>query len=154
VVNLAKTLFLGAYVGIFKRNDKSVDVRINSRRVSDFLHGMGVVPHRKRVPQWVRAERRFIKTCLRGLFDTEGSISFKRYMTRKGISIYPQLNFKNANIELVQFVRDSLLSLGFKPTKTLKRSLYISNQHDVDRFRQEIGFSNPKLLTRSMRQKV
>ncbi len=91
----------------------------------------------------------FAQPCIRGLLDTEGSISFKLYKSRKGISVYKQLNFRNANMILMGFVKNSLINLGLKPTMTMKRSLYLSNHKSIDKYREQIGFSNPKLLERS-----
>ena len=61
------------------------------------------------------------RACVRGLFDTEGSISFKLYSSAKGMRVYKQLNFRNADVKLMRFVRDELADLGLKPTMTLKR---------------------------------
>jgi hypothetical protein len=47
------------------------------------------------------------------------------------------------------FVRDNLLLFGFKPTKTMKKSLYLSNHESIAQFGKMIGFSNPKLQERS-----
>ncbi len=86
---------------------------------------------------------------MRGLFDTEGSISFKKYSSKKEVRIYKQLNFRNTDIRLISFVRDSLTALGLKCTMTLKKSLYLSNDNSISIFRDQIGFGNPKLLKRS-----
>ena len=49
----------------------------------------------------------------------------------------------------MEFVRNTLVEIGLKPTMTLKKSLYLSNHKSIDYFRKEIGFSNPKLIYRS-----
>lgn len=151
VVSLAKKLFQGATVSVMpNKRENSTDVRVNSITVATFLRDMGIISNAKYVPAWILANSEYTKACIRGLFDTEGSISFKQYVSKKGISIYKQLNFRNANISLMTFVRDNLINLGLKPTITLKRSLYLSNDRSIDTFRQIIGFSNPKLLKRSL----
>ena len=72
------------------------------------------------------------------------------YKSRKGISVYKQLNFRNYNQNLMRFVRDALQKLGMHPTKTLKHSLYLSNHEGIERYGQIIGFGNKKLLERSL----
>jgi len=150
VEELAKALFIGATVTVVKRKDNALDVRISSRKVVLFMKKMGIVSKAKFIPQWIMGNPTYAKACIRGLFDTEGSISFKKYKSGHGMCLYKQLNFRNANIKLVQFVRDNLVILGLKPTTTLKKSLYVSNHLGIDNFRRDIGFSNPKLLERSL----
>ncbi len=151
VVNLISTLFPEIKISLIKRKkENATDIRISSKIVAEFLLNMGIIPKRKTVPSWIYSKEEYRSACIRGLFDTEGSISFKDYRSKKGTSLYKQLNFRNYNKELILFVRDSLLSLGIRPTLSLKNSLYISNDKDIDIFCKKIGFSNPKLQQRSI----
>lgn len=150
VVGLIKKLFPVLKISIFKRNkENATDIRINSKLLSNFLISMGIVANNKKVPKWILKNESYKKACVKGLFDTEGSISFKTYMGKQKKSIYKQLNFRNSNLELIKLVRDTLISLGLKPTMTLNKSLYLSNHDAISKFRKEIGFGNPKLLKRS-----
>lgn len=152
---LSSHLFPGATVSLLKRtNNNALDVRISSVIAADFLRNMGIIPNNKFVPKWILSNWEYRKACIKGLFDTEGSISFKTYVSKRGLNLYKQLNFRNANSQLMQFVRDSLVYLGLKPTMTLKRSLYLSNHQSIKIFRNIIGFSNPKLLERSKISKI
>ncbi|SRR5258706_289546 len=151
VISLAKNLFKGANISVLsKKKENAIDVRINSRIVSDFFLNMGIIPNNKSIPNWIYSDPEYIKACIRGLLDTEGSISFKRYSSRKGISLYKQLNFRNTNMQLMAFVREGLLAIGLKPTLSLTKSLYLSNHKSINRFSKIIGFSNPKLIERSL----
>lgn len=150
VESLARKLFPGASFSVAKRKrENAIDIRINSKSVVEFLKTMGIVSHSKFIPEWILDDINFTRSCMRGLFDTEGHISFKLYKSRRGISVYKQLNFRNANMKLMGFVKDALLDLGLKPTLTMKRSLYLSNHESIDKYREQVGFSNPKLLERS-----
>ena len=53
-------------------------------------------------------------------------------------------------MNLIRFVRDKLKLFGFRPTMSLRRSLYISTHDDIDLFRKKIGFGNDKLIKRSL----
>lgn len=110
---------------------------------------MGIIPHNKSVPEWILKSKEYRNYCVRGLFDTEGSISFKQYASRNGVSLYKQLNFRNTNQKLMRFVRDTLQDIGLKPTKTLKKYLYLSTHESIDYFNEVIGFGNPKLAERA-----
>lgn len=150
VVSLSHTLFLGATISYKKKvSENAVHVLINSKDGSDFLRKMGNIPNNKFIPSWIYKRPSYIKACIRGLFDTEGSISFKVYKGKVKIGLYKQLNFRNTNPILMKFIRDELVALGFTPTRTLKKSLYLSNHESIVRFVKVIGFSNPKLQERS-----
>lgn len=149
VKKLCTQLFKGATVTCNKKkNENCTRVQISSVIVARFLTGMRLKP--KAIPSWIYNSESYIKACIRGLFDTEGSISFKIYKAKKKISVYKQLNFRNANLDLIKFVRDNLKLFGFKPTMSLKRSLYLSTHESIELFRQLIGFSNSKLSERSL----
>ena len=150
VINLINHLFPTIDVKMVKKvGENALEVRINSRIISDFLLEMGIVPNNKVIPAWILNSNEYRNFCVRGLFDTEGSISFKQYSGKKGVSLYKQLNFRNTNEKLMQFVRDVLISIGLNPTMTLKKSLYLSTHASIDYFNKNIGFGNPKLTERS-----
>ncbi|HSW48148.1 MAG TPA: hypothetical protein VLG67_03630 [Candidatus Saccharimonadales bacterium] len=150
VAGLAKKLFPEATISLIKRKDNAIDIRINSRIVADFLKSNGIIANAKYIPPWIIENFIYSRYCMKGLFDTEGSISFKKYLSKKGTMIYKQLNFRNTDVNLMAFVRDNLISLGLKPTLTLKKSLYLSNDKSISIFRDLVGFGNPKLLERSL----
>ncbi|MBF8249877.1 MAG: DOD-type homing endonuclease protein [Candidatus Levybacteria bacterium] len=150
VVNLINNLFPAIKVALVRKRDaNALDVRINSRIISDFLLDMGIVPNNKKVPDWILTSGEYRNYCVRGLFDTEGSISFKTYVSKKGISLYKQLNFRNTNEKLMRFVRDALKDMGLRPTMTLKKSLYLSTHESIEYFNKRVGFGNPKLTRRA-----
>ncbi len=149
VMYLIHKLFPEIKISVIQKKEQAVDLRINSRIVSEFFYNMGIIPHNKKIPAWIFTSPTYIKFCVRGLFDTEGSISFKIYVSKKGTSLYKQLNFRNYDKNLVMFVRDTLKGMGLKPTMNLAKSLYLSNHKSIDQFREEIGFGNPKLARRS-----
>ena len=142
-------IFPKVKISVIHKKERAVELRLNSRVVADFFYNMGIIPYNKKIPAWIFTSASYIKFCVRGLFDTEGSISFKTYMSKKGISLYKQLNFRNYNKALILFVRDTLSSMGLSPTRSLTKSIYLSNNSSIDQFCEKIGFGNPKLAIRS-----
>lgn len=150
VKKLSSILFPNTPISIMPRKGKNlVVIQISSRIVADYLRKMGMISYKKSIPSWIFKRTSYRKALMKGLFDTEGSISFKTYQSRTGTSVYKQLNFRNADQQLMRFVRDELTTLGLRPTRTLRRSLYLSNHNAIEAYRNEIGFGNHKLLQRS-----
>lgn len=82
---------------------------------------------------------------IRGLFDTDGSV-YRKY------GRYMQIQFKGANPELLEYVRESLTRLGFGPTAirrdATKFRFFLSRQGEIDLFFHVINPGNPKHLRR------
>jgi len=153
VMYLARNLFPGASVTSYKdRREKSLEIQISSKTVSDYLRGVGFSGRNRTVPAWILDRMEYTKKCLRGLFDTEGSVGLKVFHGKGGNYLYKQLTFTNKSQGLLNFVHDSLKTLGFNPTAPRLKNIYISNSKDIQRFINEIGFSNPKLLVKSRLQ--
>lgn len=60
-----------------------------------------------KVPAWIKENRRYTISCLRGLIETDGSI----YRDRG----YPMVEFKSAGAMLAYDFDDMVRSLGFRP---------------------------------------
>lgn len=151
VVSLMTKLFPG--IEIFARNRVSegyTTVGLTSRVIVDFLKRMGIISWKPVIPKWIYKNNTYITACIRGLIDTEGCISFKVYKGLKKTSVYRQLTFTSGNKVLLEFVRDGFNRLGFRCTQSLIKNIYLSNDGEVDKYRNEIGFSNPKLEYRSL----
>jgi hypothetical protein len=150
VLEIIDSLFPNIKVSLSeKKNQNAIYIRINSKIIADFIYNMGIIPKNKKIPDWILTSRGYRYSCARGLFDTEGSISFKTYKSKKGISLYKQLNFRNTNKKLMKFMRNTLRDMGLKPTMTLKNSLYLSTHEGIENFNKRVGFGNPKLTKRS-----
>lgn len=149
VIEISKVLFPEANVSAVKKGKfNAIELRISSRIVSDFLREMGIISGKKKVPLWILHSNVYRNSCVRGLFDTEGSVSLKKYIGKNGTRKYYQLNFRNYDKEIMRFVRDTLLELNLKPTMTLTKSLYLSNPYALKTFLNEIKPTNPKLITK------
>ena len=93
------------------------------------------------MPAWVKENKKFLIACLRGLFDTDGTI-FQANKIK-----YPKrltIGFKNNNKTLLFDVRDSLISLGFHPTNTKRNAIFLCRKDEIKLFMKRIGFSNNK----------
>ena len=95
--------------GKFKQSN-AIFLRAHGIQLIDFLEKKGFPPGNKiknklKIPLWIKSNPNFLKACLRGLYDTDGSV----YKLTNQNSY--QFCFTNHNQELLKDVRDSLLKL-------------------------------------------
>jgi len=98
------------------------------------------------IPPWIKNNKKYSIECLRGLFETDGSI----YLDRK----YKMANFTTAIFRLAKDVFSIIKKLGFKPhlyivyiakprphdfQKKIKYTIRISKE--VDKFIKLIGLN-------------
>jgi intein/homing endonuclease len=68
------------------------------------------------VPGWIKKNKKYIIACIRGLFDTDGSLHL--YSKRPSLRI----EFSNASLPLIKDFYDMCISLGIYPQpKVIKR---------------------------------
>ena len=123
---------------------------IYSKGVIEFLQAMGLkhgdkIKNGTTIPPWVYNNVVYIRACVRGLMDTDGSI-FR--MSRRDPHLL-RLGFTNYNLQLMLAVKSSFEKLGYSPSLSKnQKNLFISRQGEIERYLKEIGFSNPKHLRR------
>lgn len=146
VVKLAKNLFPGASVTIqYCKRAHMIIIQISAKMVSDYLKQIGFDKSRL-IPQWIDKDLNFTYSFIRGLFDTEGSVGFKKFKGKTGNYLYKQLAFTNKNDNLLKFVSEKLEKFRLKPTMFSKKNIYISNPYNIKKFINIIGLHNPKLI--------
>ncbi len=152
LVNYVKPLIEGLFgiqvsVRYFK-NKNAIYLESHSRELILFLEGKGFPPGNKiknclRIPSWVKNNPLFLSNCIRGLFDTDGSV----YKITNQNSY--QINFTNYNLGLLMDVRNGLIALGISCSQISKgNSLYITKKSELRKFLKAIGFCNPRHINK------
>jgi len=126
---------------------RAVMFYIHDKSVLFTLEHHGLKPGNKKdndacIPQWIFENEGYLKACIRGVFDTDGTVFPKSANPR-----FPQLELTSKINGIQRTFRRGLLQLGFKPSKwsrtdSPKCGLYAKSQ--VVKFSGEIGFHNPK----------
>lgn len=128
---------------LFSKNGDYV-VYFGSTKIVRWFLKMGLVFNKVKsqvdVPRWIFSRRHFMRSALRGLFDTDGSV----YRLRWGA----QISFCNHSRPLIESVRRMLIRLDFHPSHISGFNLYLTRKSDIARFCKEIGFSNKKHIAR------
>jgi phosphotransferase system IIB component len=111
IVESIKIVFPSNKVSVGKTSGNYVNVSCYSNRLEGLLGWkVGLGPKHKQkvsIPKWIKSNRKFTIACLKGLFETDGSI----YMDRK----YLMTNFVTIIPELAKDVIEMIEMLGFKP---------------------------------------
>lgn len=94
------------------------------------------------VPEWILLNPEYIKACVRGLIDTDGSFIIHRYKVNAKEYSYPKISFTNRSLPLLDFVYTGLRQHGFTPKRSYKYQVWLHNQREVMRYLQEIGVRN------------
>jgi len=146
IIQLIKKVFPNATTSTLIRPARGTEeIQISSKDICDYFRSIGFDPKIRTVPFWITENIEYSKATLRGLFDTEGSIGTKYFRGKKGDYVYKQLTFTNKNPGLLKFVEQTLVTLGFSPTKNSRTNIYISNKADTERYFKVIKPHNPKL---------
>jgi DNA-binding MarR family transcriptional regulator len=137
-------------------DNKCLKLKVYSRRIVLFKEKVLGLPCGAKegiqIPERLLMRRSLVRRLLSGLFDGDGSISFK---SKDGLGhTYPVINFASISERLIRQVQDLLRKLGFiLPTKlsmTNERTLIIqlNGDRNYERWMNLIGFNNPKHLTK------
>jgi len=129
------------------KGSKAVILYAYDKDVVCTLEHYGLKPGNKknndaRIPSWVFSDNGYLEACVRGIFDTDGTV-----FPKSANPEVPQLELAS-NIEGIQETfRRGLLQLGFKPSAWSKGAspkcgLYAKNQ--ISKYVREVGFHNPK----------
>ena len=107
--------------------EKSVALEYNSRMLFEFKKMLGLPIGNKKdvvIPEFVE-DSEFVLDCVRGIFDMDGSLTFKKkYRNRH---YYPVIKIDNKNPALILQVERILLSVGIKSFTQLDRPMLASN---------------------------
>lgn len=142
---LIERLFAVKVHSKFFKNKNVMLIEACGIKLVEFLEKKGFPPGNKiknklRIPFWIRNNENYLKACLRGLYDTDGSV-YK--LTNQNSH---QICFTNYNFQLMNDVRNSLLNLGINCSKISQKDLYITKKSELRKFLKLIGFSNNRHL--------
>lgn len=129
----------------FYTNKNALHLESYGIKLIEFLEIKGFEPGNKiknklRIPNWIKSNKNYLKACLRGLYDTDGSV-YK--LTGQNSH---QICFTNVNQYLLQDVRNSLLLLGITCSKISNKDIYITKKSELRKFLKLVGFRNDKHL--------
>ncbi len=132
------------------KNNNTRNLVISSKQLINYLIENELKPGNKirnqvTIPSWIKNKKNYLKACIRGLIDTDGSI-FR--MSNQDPQLL-RISFTNYNKTLLKDVKDSFILLGFNPSKIIKeKQIFLSRKKDISKYLKDIGFSNNKHINR------
>ena len=100
------------------------------------------------IPSWILKNPALTAACLRGIFDTDGSIFLERHRIKDSPYAYPRMAFVSASPPLVESIHKGLTTLGIYATRRGQRKVTIERFTDIDKYFKIVSSSNPKHLER------
>lgn len=153
VQTLVKRLF-GITPNCRQRYDKNcIVIEVSSINLVTFLVNKGLPLGDKlrggiSVPEWIKRNKQYSKACVRGMFDTDGSV-FQEVHTIKGKKYsYCRMSFVSASMTLLEDAYDILTSLGINAKIRGDRAVTIERFTDIQEYFRIVGSSNPKHIRR------
>jgi len=130
----------------FQPGEKNVKCRFYSKEVILWLISLGLPFKNKAkkvgIPDTIKRSKKLIIPCIRGIFDTDGSL-FKKY------GKYAQVEFRSYSRKLQEDLSTALKDLGFSPSISKKHNhIFLHRQGDVIKFFCVVGSSNPKHIVK------
>lgn len=152
LINFVKPLIEELFeikVNLYKiKKENGLNVNAYGLNLVNFLEEKGLkagdkIRSQVTIPNWIKNNNLYLRACLRGLYDTDGSV-YK--LTNQNSH---QISFRNYNYTLITDVRESLLSLGIKCSKISKgNEITITKKSELQKFLKEVGFDNLKHLNK------
>lgn len=137
-----------------RKSIAATDIVVNRKTLVGFCRSVGLVVGNKvrqqiDIPKWVYRNRKLQIACLRGLFDTDGSVFLHSYISKGKRYAYTKVSFSNASHPLICSVNKLLTQCGLNVRVSKdQKEVRIESKKDVDNFFKMIGTNNPKHLNR------
>jgi hypothetical protein len=131
------------------KNAKASIVCVSRKELTTFLVKKGLCAGNKvkeqiDIPNWIKKNGKFLKFCVRGLYDTDGGVYFEKHRYKDKEYSYIRFSFVNASKPLLESVFKALKYLGIPSRLNIKRSVTIEGLRNISKYFNLVGTSNPK----------
>jgi len=130
----------------YEKGHRCIHLRICKREIVKNLLEVSLIKsgnkirNKVTIPEWIWKDKKLLKSCLKGLFDTDGSLY---RLTPHWPNLF-QLSFKNNNEKLLIDVRKALIMLNITPSKVFGNRIVVTKREEINKYFKFIGTSNLK----------
>ncbi len=152
--------YFGTKGRLFHSKDNATRFHVIKRNAFDFFAGLGIPVGEKSysvfIPEKIMADKNLVLPCIRGIWDTDGSI-YQRYSKQyknhpKHYAILKSMQLQVNSKRLLEDVKEGLASFSINSNKITQNrkafKLYITDQSEISKFLEVVGFRNPHHLNR------
>ena len=152
VCRLIKELFDVSPKIYKKKGSLAIDIVVHRKDLVEFCHSIGLKIGNKLkqgldIPQWIKNNKQYSISCVRGLVDTDGSIFTHKYKVNGKEYSYKKLSFTSCSKQLLNSVFQILDGIGLSP-RICGKDVCLDSTKDIKKYFCIIGTSNPKHLKR------
>lgn len=163
VCNLLIKLFAVNPKFLESRHTRTLVLYIRSKDLIFFINGLGMPIGKKMeliIPNEIKGSKSFMGAFIRGLFDTDGTLTFKKRYRK--IKYYPSVSISSTSRNMLEDIRLFLIDQGFRIGKIIELQhtingrnriytiykLFIYGNEMIGKWFSVIGSHNPKALNR------
>ena len=130
------------------RADNTLQLTITGINLVEYLLDKGLnrgnkIKNKIRIPGWIRKNREYSLSCVRGLFDTDGCVYIDKHIYKKKIYKNICLDFTSASPALINDVYYILTHEGLN-FKKYGKSIKLRKEDEIKKYIRIIGTHNPK----------
>lgn len=153
VTDLIEDLFHIRPKVYLRKNLNCIVIAVSAASLVEYLHKSGLpigdkIRQNITIPDWVTADTVFLRNCLRGLFDTDGSVYAEVHQRKGKTYSYPRLSLVSSSPLLRTAVFIGLKRLAINASLRNDRDVKIERFTDIEKYFKVIGSSNPKHVKR------
>jgi len=130
-------------------NVNAIFIILYGKSIVEFIIRKGIKAGNKKInnqdiPNWITKNDKYLKACIRGLIDTDGSVHL---ISKENKNL--RICFTSYIPPLINQVREALTKFNLHPSKIIKENqIFLSRKEDIILYKKIIGFSNSKHLNR------
>jgi hypothetical protein len=154
IVNLIEDIFQ-IQSGLTRRTDSNAfDIVISRIGIVEFLTDVcglklgNKIIQKADIPQWIKENTLYATACMRGLFDTDGSIFTHKYISKGKEYSYKKLGFTSVSEPLLYSAHTILNDAGLNARFGSRFDVRVDSKADVQRYFEIFGSHNTKHLNR------
>jgi hypothetical protein len=137
---------------LVSRKENAVIVVITGVNLIIYLEELGLVignkvKHQVDIPDWIKGNKSYLRSCIRGLFDTDGGTYTHIHKVNDKTYSNFEICFSNASLPLRESFSKALSAVNIKSSH-IKHCVYVYNKADIQKFFEYFKPRNKKHLNR------
>ena len=129
---------------------RGVRFRINHKGFVEWLAEIGIPSGAAKgkvgIPPLIMSDSECLRRCIRGVFDTDGSVYFDRRSVYR--RPYPRIELHMTNKRILKQIEESMNNMGINCSLSRKGSVETAGFGPLVRFLERIGFANERHTNR------